>query len=340
MSDWTTPGGSAPSPGPDRDPDPTAGPAPSPAPAPAPSWGATPGPGRPLFAIGGLASALRVLLLVAAVLSAALAFLAVRMRSQLEDADRDALLGHADARDAVQAFFGGLSVYLLALLAIGVLFVIWMWRLAKNNQSLGRPGALGPGWAIGGWFIPFGSLVIPAVQLQQIWQGADAGVPRGAPDWRQVPRSPQLWLWWVTYVVGQLLTFVAFNLINPTEDAGDEISVTLLLNHLDDIRLGVTLFVVGQLLMIVAAALGAAVVVRLTRRQEAATMMLGPAATGLGQPYGSPWPVTPPPPAGRRPVSPPAWHPDPTGRFDHRYWDGHQWTEHVSRGGKLVEDPL
>jgi LytR cell envelope-related transcriptional attenuator/uncharacterized protein DUF2510 len=29
------------------------------------------------------------------------------------------------------------------------------------------------------------------------------------------------------------------------------------------------------------------------------------------------------------------WAPDPTGRFDYRYWDGRQWTGHVKNGGPL-----
>lgn len=36
----------------------------------------------------------------------------------------------------------------------------------------------------------------------------------------------------------------------------------------------------------------------------------------------------------------PAWHPDPTGRFDLRYWSGTEWTSHVSRGGVAGEDPV
>ena len=37
---------------------------------------------------------------------------------------------------------------------------------------------------------------------------------------------------------------------------------------------------------------------------------------------------------------PPAWHPDPTSRHDHRWWDGTQWTEHVADGGVAAVDPL
>lgn len=36
----------------------------------------------------------------------------------------------------------------------------------------------------------------------------------------------------------------------------------------------------------------------------------------------------------------PGWYPDPTRRFDHRYWDGGSWTEHVARGGAATTDPL
>ncbi|WP_139977962.1 AIM24 family protein [Nocardioides litoris] len=34
------------------------------------------------------------------------------------------------------------------------------------------------------------------------------------------------------------------------------------------------------------------------------------------------------------------WHPDPTGRHELRYWDGSQWTEHVSDQGTQSTEPL
>ncbi|MGO4257931.1 DUF2510 domain-containing protein [Marmoricola sp. RAF53] len=34
------------------------------------------------------------------------------------------------------------------------------------------------------------------------------------------------------------------------------------------------------------------------------------------------------------------WHPDPSGRFDLRYWDGTQWTEHVTKDRVQGTDPL
>jgi uncharacterized protein YxjI len=35
---------------------------------------------------------------------------------------------------------------------------------------------------------------------------------------------------------------------------------------------------------------------------------------------------------------PPDWYPDPSGRHEHRYWDGSQWTEHVSSHGRQSTD--
>jgi uncharacterized protein YxjI len=41
------------------------------------------------------------------------------------------------------------------------------------------------------------------------------------------------------------------------------------------------------------------------------------------------------------PIShPPAWHPDPLGRHEQRYWDGAQWTEHVVSHGRQSVDPV
>lgn len=35
-----------------------------------------------------------------------------------------------------------------------------------------------------------------------------------------------------------------------------------------------------------------------------------------------------------------AWHPDPTGRYPHRWWDGTRWTDSVSDGATTLSDPV
>ena len=39
------------------------------------------------------------------------------------------------------------------------------------------------------------------------------------------------------------------------------------------------------------------------------------------------------------PKVPAAWYADPSGRYELRYWDGTEWTEHVARGGQQFVDP-
>lgn len=39
-------------------------------------------------------------------------------------------------------------------------------------------------------------------------------------------------------------------------------------------------------------------------------------------------------------MHPAAWHPDPTGRHQFRYWDGAAWTEHVADDGVTSSDTL
>jgi hypothetical protein len=38
-------------------------------------------------------------------------------------------------------------------------------------------------------------------------------------------------------------------------------------------------------------------------------------------------------------TTPAGWYPDPSGRFEMRYWDGNAWSEHVSRQGQQYTDP-
>ena len=38
-------------------------------------------------------------------------------------------------------------------------------------------------------------------------------------------------------------------------------------------------------------------------------------------------------------AAPAAWYADPSNRFELRYWDDSDWTEHVARGGQQFTDP-
>ena len=46
----------------------------------------------------------------------------------------------------------------------------------------------------------------------------------------------------------------------------------------------------------------------------------------------------PPPDPGPQALPPPGWHPDPSGRFHYRWWDGTMWTSQVSLSGQHLID--
>jgi hypothetical protein len=57
---------------------------------------------------------------------------------------------------------------------------------------------------------------------------------------------------------------------------------------------------------------------------------LGPGELVAQAPTAPAQPVAPAAPAAPAAGPPPGWHPDPSGQAAQRYWDGRQWTEHVS----------
>ncbi len=95
-------------------------------------------------------------------------------------------------------------------IAIFVLLIIWLYRAAKNNDAFGRQNPrLGPGWAIGGWFIPVANFVIPFIIMDDVWRGSDPSIPRGDPNWRRSSTLGAIWAWLVTAVIWFVPTLIA-----------------------------------------------------------------------------------------------------------------------------------
>jgi len=93
-------------------------------------------------------------------------------------------------------------------IALIVVTMIWLFRIAKNHQALGRRLTWAPGWAIGGWFLPPIVYVIPTLMLRESWKAADPDVPAGDERWKSSSDSPLLWIWAALYVVIPLLFIV------------------------------------------------------------------------------------------------------------------------------------
>jgi hypothetical protein len=208
--------------------------------------------------LSGLASALTVLLAVDAVAGVfAVVALANRLGviNDLENGNLggDILKRARDSDDLANAAFGIVGVLALA---TAIVFIVWMWRAAKNNEALGRMNPrLGPGWAIGGWFIPFANLVIPILIMQDLWRGSDPTVARGDPGWRTGRGAALVGWWWALWILGAVRLFAGNDSSNSS-------------HSLSDIKRSNQVALVGFLAHVVAAGLAIGVVRKLSARQE------------------------------------------------------------------------
>ena len=184
---------------------PTPAPPPPPPPPPpslmAPPGGATASHGpvgtAALQRVGKLASATVAL----AGVTAALSVVSIWASRAARDDARDLL----DDTITTEEFVERAAPYLLmsvvqavATATTAVLTMIWMFRIARNHRALHRGGTWGPGWAVGGWFLPPLLFVIPALMFRELWKASDPDVAVGG-GWRTNPTSPLIPLWFVLY---------------------------------------------------------------------------------------------------------------------------------------------
>jgi hypothetical protein len=122
----------------------------------------------------------------------------------------------SDVSDADSQAGGAVGLLQFGLLATGIVWIIWQFRYAKNAQALRGNYGLAPGWAIGGWFIPFGNLVLPQLQLLQAAKASDPNLPVGQPAASGTAPS-SLIAWWVAYDLAGLL-FGIGSVMRPNKD--------------------------------------------------------------------------------------------------------------------------
>jgi hypothetical protein len=121
-----------------------------------------------------------------------------------------------EANDADNLVATAIVFSLLVGLATVVLWLIWQFRVAKNAEVLGKREGLGPGWAIGGWFIPLANIVLGPMQLLQSAQWSDPDAPG-----REGRTPPLVIVWWVLFVVtgfGRLRVGFGSNDVDGTFD--------------------------------------------------------------------------------------------------------------------------
>lgn len=117
-------------------------------------------------ATGGLRTATIVLFWCTVGASVLVAFAAVNRRSVF-DGFRDGTKSFVDLDDADGLIAAAALVEIGVGLAAVIVLSIWSLRTARNAKQFGATN-VSPGLACGGWYIPFGNLVVPFVQLRRV----------------------------------------------------------------------------------------------------------------------------------------------------------------------------
>jgi hypothetical protein len=149
-------------------------------------------------------------------------------------------------------------VQLVVLLIGAAIFIAWFQRGYTNLAVLSRSKPRwSRGWAIGGWFIPLVSLVIPKQIANDLWRAGEAGarVP-GFVHW-----------WWALFLVASAASRFAARAMDDSPT-------------IEQLRDAILIDAIAQGLTAVSALTAIAVVAGTSRRQKARAQTLGLFAEG------------------------------------------------------------
>ena len=161
-----------------------------------------------------------------------------------------------DEASLADAAVMGSSITIVALyIPIGVVFIAWQYRHAKNARLLSSAGGLGPGWAIAGWFIPIANLVLPAIQLHH---SSRVGRVPAKPVEPERSALPIIVLWAVALFAGNALATSALRTWPETLETTADLEAAASSDAVDGY---------SSLVLVAAALLCIAMVRTLTKRQ-------------------------------------------------------------------------
>jgi len=126
-----------------------------------------------------------------------------------------------DLLESDQDAFSANGLAYFAAFVAGILFIVWLYQAYRSAESRGATGRRwGPGWTIGGWFIPLANLVIPKLVVNEVdrMSNPEAGVAPIEARWKMLPRMTSSDLWWVLLVGGVLTSWIGSWLYNSTPD--------------------------------------------------------------------------------------------------------------------------
>jgi hypothetical protein len=163
-----------------------------------------PAPQQPFKSIAGLGNVAIAFLTIHVVFDLAAVVVDWQMLD-LVDRVRDGgavTFEQADAADSRMYWSGILQT--AGALAAAVPFIVWTRRSYRNLAPLGtRFLRFKPGWAVGGWFVPFLSLARPKAIVNDVWRASDPELPPDLPRPPEGVKVPGVvnW-WWAMFLAG------------------------------------------------------------------------------------------------------------------------------------------
>jgi hypothetical protein len=103
-------------------------------------------------------------------------------------------------------------IYLVVYVATIVVFLMWLYRSYENLPSFGvRRNQIkySSGWAVGSFFIPFVSLVVPYRAMKELWKKS---LPNSSEMLSDVGPPGFFPLWWAVWLVSNFVNQIYFRL--------------------------------------------------------------------------------------------------------------------------------
>ena len=170
-------------------------------------------------------------------------------------------------------------------IATVVLFLMWLYRAHENLQAFGvRKNQLeySSGWAVGSFFVPFVSLVVPYRAIRELWRKS---VPESSNMFGSISPPGFFPVWWGFWIVSNFMEQLSFRM-TWNEKVSTEVSATV--------------GVISGILGMIAAFLAIQVVREIEKQQTESSRLLNVQSS-------TPNPPAPPefvePPGGTYPVS-------------------------------------
>ncbi|HEY5883763.1 MAG TPA: DUF4328 domain-containing protein [Pyrinomonadaceae bacterium] len=160
---------------------------------------------------------------------------------------------------------GGVALMSMGVyIATIVFFLMWMYRAFENLPAFGvhrGSVAYSSGWAIGSWFIPFVSLLVPYRATKELW---NKSVPNTGTMFSELSPPAFFPIWWAFWLLSNFASNIYFRATISQEMSPET----------DAIFGAVT-----SILSIVAALLAMKVVAEIDKQQTESASMIGQGAT-------------------------------------------------------------